>query len=163
MSLCGMDKNHFPFSLSKPSHKGINLAALGADEGYFSDIILFSLAYNLEGGRAISLKIYILKSLNTIWRMNGLIQGHASMQRKDQPEASLSQPLHPLNRASFWVGRPVRHIQLGWVDRPRWSKATGSIAPWSFCSSWLDPASVLTSLRMVMLNAFQSAVMLLWG
>lgn len=76
--VCGMDPKHFPFSpLSKPSHKGINLAALGTDERYFSDIILFFLGYNIEGKRAISLKTQILKSWNTVcqtWRMNDLIQ-----------------------------------------------------------------------------------------
>lgn len=71
------------FPLSKTSHRGTNLVALGTDECYFSDIILFLLAYNLEGKRAISLKIQILKSWNTVCqtlRMNGLIQGHAPVQ-----------------------------------------------------------------------------------
>lgn len=83
MSLWNGQKAFLFFPLSKTSHRGINLAALGTDECYFSDIILFLLAYNLEGKRAISLKIQILKSLNTVCqtlRMNGLIQGHAPVQ-----------------------------------------------------------------------------------
>lgn len=153
------------FSLSKTSHGGINLTSRGTDECYFSDITLFLLAYNLEGERAISLKIQILKSSNTVCqtlRMNGLIQSHALW--NDQPEASLGRPLHHLNRASCseWPGH-TRHIHLDWVDRPWWSKVTGSIAPWCFHSSWLDTASILTNLQMEMLNAFQFAVVLLWG
>ena len=164
----GMDQKHFPFSpLSKPSHQSINLAALGTDERYFSDIILFFLAYNIEGKRAIGLKTQILKSWNTVcqtWGMNDLIQGHASTQWNDQPEASLSQPPCHLNRASpSERSGHTRHIHPDLGDRPWWSKAKGSIAPWSFRSIWLDTASVLTSLQMDMLYAFQFALRLLWG
>ena len=83
--------------------------------------------------------------------MSGLIQGHASVQWDDQPEALLSQPLCCLNRASLSErSGHMQHIHPDGGDKPWWSKVTGSIAPWSFCSSWLDTASVLTSLQVEM-------------
>lgn len=66
MSLWNGPKSLPLFPYTNLHIKALTEQALRIDEHYFSDIILFSLAHNLEGKRAIGLKIQILESLNTI-------------------------------------------------------------------------------------------------